>query len=64
MTRLEENNNLLVRGVISSCSPRNPVDTRDPFQLKKELKEIVQRLEVPKGISLLPEIRPPDKLCY
>lgn len=64
MTRLVENNNLLVRGVISSCSSRNPVDMRDPFQLQKELKEIVQHLELPKGISLLPEIRTPDKLCY
>ena len=64
MTRLVENNNLLARGVISSCSPENPVDIRDPFQLKKELKEIVQHLELPKGVSLLPEIKMPVKLCY
>jgi len=64
MTRLVKNNNLLVKGVICSCSSRNPGDIRNPFQLKNELEGIVQHVELPKGISLLPEIKTPEKLCY
>lgn len=46
-------------------TPRNPVTIRDSLHLEIASKYFFfQYHELPKGISLFPEIRTPNKLCY